>query len=61
MAGKADHVNAYVKPHYKPIPLNGQPAYTMTAEKQLKPRPEWNGIGYLSGESRQTGGVKGRY
>ncbi len=53
LAGKADHVNAYVKVHYKLIPLNGGNANSMTAERQIKLKPEWNGIGYISGELSQ--------
>ena len=53
LAGKADHVNAYVKITYKLIPFNGGYANTMTAERTLKLQPEWNGTGYISGELSQ--------
>ena len=53
LAGKADHVNAYVKVRYKLIPFNGGYAGSMTAERSIKLNPEWNGTGYISGELSQ--------
>ena len=55
LAGKADHVDAYVKISYKLIPFNGGGGYvnSMTAERQIKLMPEWNGTGYISGELAQ--------
>ena len=41
MAGKADHVNAYVKPHYKPIPLNGQRSPVRPPEVRPPAPPRW--------------------
>jgi len=53
LAGKADHVNAYVRVTYRLIPFNGGYSAPMTAEKQFKLQPEWNGTGYISGEISQ--------
>ncbi len=53
LAGRADHVNAYVKIYYKLTAINGQWSSPLTAEKQIKLTPEWNGTGYVSGELSQ--------
>jgi len=53
LAGRADHVNAYVKIYYKLTAIGGQWSAPLTAEKQIKLTPEWNGTGYVSGELSQ--------
>ncbi|MBI4656606.1 MAG: hypothetical protein HY746_07660 [Elusimicrobia bacterium] len=51
--GITNHVNAYVKVHYKLVPLNGGWATSMVSERNLKLLPEWNKTGYISGEIQQ--------
>lgn len=54
LAGKSDHVDAFVKITYKLIPFNGGGyVNSMTAERNLRLIPEWNGTGYISAELSQ--------